>query len=426
MATKHKSIYDLIDSHATENCEKFGCGGDAGPRLAKPAGSGDRRPDSHAGPPPVGNTGGNLTNTGLDLTSGLSLKLDWLNAVAMSGQLSVDALDAIATRYLGAGDDLAFGRHTYTRSRRYQHGAALMWTPGRADVMLSLNGDVMAVVGPARWRELLAALAGAGAHCTRLDVAADDADRSVPLAVVRQARDDSNVIGPRVSRVIEGYKRHGAQQVSTGCTIEFGKRGKDGSGRFLRVYDKELESGGEQPGIRWEVEFSKDFAQVAFKHLLDADDDAELARMMGRLLAGSIDFRDRDGGRIQHVDRMPRLDWWQTLVSRLGAGLVLRVARVIPPLQRTVLQCWKQYAKSLAVARVICDSMAVDFAGLLGRLLDDAHDRIDWRRTLGRNLSLDLRVVFGDGPPRPARLEQPDPTPWIPARVSPAVAAICR
>ena len=53
---------------------------------------------------------------------------------------------------------------------------------------------------------------------------------------------------------------------NAGDTFYLGKRGRD---RFLRIYDKEYESDGKIPSIRYEFELKKDWARVVQNHVIN-------------------------------------------------------------------------------------------------------------------------------------------------------------
>lgn len=148
---------------------------------------------------------------------------------------------------------------------------------------------------------------------TRIDLCFDDYERIiVPHELVEVAK-QGNFTGYRRFEHLAPQKINGEME---GDTLYFGRRGKNGSGRFLRCYDKALETKGELHSIRWEVEFSKDRAGAVCFQLAMAQNIEEFAGLIASLIGGSIDFVDRQG---IHLDRMERLDFWNRIVSILGA-----------------------------------------------------------------------------------------------------------
>ena len=104
-----------------------------------------------------------------------------------------------------------------------------------------------------------------------------------------------------------------------GDTVYFGTRGKDGAGKFLRCYDKELQSDGEVDSVRWEVEFSKERANKVFFALAMSLNITDFATNIAMFIGGSIDFIERHGKKLDTADR---LAFWEQILDALGAATV--------------------------------------------------------------------------------------------------------
>ena len=165
------------------------------------------------------------------------------------------------------------------------------------------------------------------ARCTRVDPYWDDYRRRIaPREIVADA-EVSNFTGFRrwEHRAPRGLCPGGS--IYCGDMLVFGRRGENGSGKVLRIYDKALESQGVEDCIRWEVEFSGDRARAVFACLAGCDDVEAMGRKCGELVGGSIDFLDRAGQPDErHLSRLGRLTWWQGIRLALGCCTV-RVAR---------------------------------------------------------------------------------------------------
>ena len=100
--------------------------------------------------------------------------------------------------------------------------------------------------------------------------------------------------------------------------VAFGSRGSKGSGAYLRIYDKYLESGGDVDAIRWELELTGGKARAAFEkiyqHIQEPD---SLAKLAGGLIGGCIDFQKRDTGD-KNLDRCERYEFWQRILDQIG------------------------------------------------------------------------------------------------------------
>ena len=159
---------------------------------------------------------------------------------------------------------------------------------------------------------------------SRTDAAFDDRGRTIaPFEVAEVAKRD-DFTGFRRFKHDEPMRLGGIRE---GDQVTFGRRGRDGSGKLLRVYDKGLESDGENDSVRWEVELSKDRAREAVFQLAQCKSVEQFAGLLGGLIGGAIDFvsrTDRVGDK--NVCRLERLKWWGEIVEVLGK-VVLAIDR---------------------------------------------------------------------------------------------------
>ena len=152
-------------------------------------------------------------------------------------------------------------------------------------------------------------------HFTRVDCALDDRQPLVPLAVVIQAAETGQCI-TRADRVqvIRSFSLH--KGTTAGETIYFGS---PQSQTLLRVYDKRLEllakqkPRSEEFGIRWELEFKQDRADLCGQFLGDLE-EADWLKLLIGLLRSYVDFRDttRDAEDEERACA-PRLPWYESL-----------------------------------------------------------------------------------------------------------------
>jgi len=151
---------------------------------------------------------------------------------------------------------------------------------------------------------------------TRVDLCFDDFEKIIEPQEVTQFADQGSYRGFRKHRPIRESKRNGDL---LGDTLYFGTRGKNGGGKFLRCYNKDLESGGEVNSIRWEVEFSKERANKVFFELAMSANITEFATNIALFIGGSIDFIERNGKRF---DTRDRLAFWEQILHHLGAASI--------------------------------------------------------------------------------------------------------
>lgn len=150
-----------------------------------------------------------------------------------------------------------------------------------------------------------------GAKLTRIDIAVDHLESTFPLSLYElrtKAHTSGELCGARVADYREKFTV--GTGVSRGETLNIGKRGKDGSGRSVCVYDKGLESGTESEAgrwVRWEARFSDDCAEKAFEAYQDAPDPIEKMK----IAYDAVEFRQDISARL--VTDRPYADWWVEL-----------------------------------------------------------------------------------------------------------------
>jgi hypothetical protein len=318
----------------------------------------------------------------------LTIKLDALRVTVPTSKL--DELEAVVTRYLGdiCQDREQGGLYTYKLGKIWPTGAVLVWTEGRAECCLQFMGRDINVIPLEQLRPLIIDLAKLGAKGRRIDVALDDYTRTV-LTVEQfiEAGRARNVTGCRRWEPKELLDLVTGEYLAHGCN--FGVRGKDGSGRYVRVYDKLLESRGAIDAVRFELETAGDVAELLFAELADCDDDEVFKRKLRRVLAGAVDFRDR--GQERNVDRMPRLSWWAAVVDALAEPLRMVAHHVTPALQSTLEYLRRSYSKTLAITRIVIQSAGFStLTDLFETWADEAEPKIDWRRRGGRSLDVNF------------------------------------
>jgi hypothetical protein len=348
---------------------------DPGPGTGASAGSSEAEP-------PIDNMGGKLTEAfpGVELDCGLSVGVDWFNGVG-KGESARELLKAELVRWFGPGQSGLGGLHSYSCTWSWECGAVLAWSPGRSDWLISVNARSFQVVGQDRHFEFLLSLHSLVDHVTRLDVRLDDYTRQIiDLGKVESARLAGNFAGFRVCGRFGDSKLQGGRLLSLGETITFGKRGRDGSGRYIRFYDKSLESKGRICSNRMEVEYSKKHADAAFRVLVSvlcADhsgpgvlDVQAAAVALGKLVVGAIEFVDRSSSS-PHLGRLPVLDWWSSIVSQVGAVRV-QVQRAVSTLAQKTVAHARQWKNVLGRAFAVAEGMGHDLGPFLLKLIQDA------------------------------------------------------
>lgn len=256
------------------------------------------------------------------------------------------------------GEDLDYGQNTYDRSRVWEPlGVRLMWdsTPERAGRLhdgrcfLAIPGQALDSLGAADLLVLVKVLVNQfWFKSTRTDVAYDDGSRLIEPHAVYDAALAGNFTGYKRFQHHCPMRLNGERE---GDMVTFGTRGRDGSGKYLRVYDKAKESEGTNNAVRWEVEFSKERARLVFFNLSRCETVGELAELLAGLVGASIDFIDRaERPHEPNLDRLDRLGWWSQIRERLGAVAIRNPSRVLV-VEKAKLWVEKAVAATLGMLR---------------------------------------------------------------------------
>jgi hypothetical protein len=184
------------------------------------------------------------------------------------------------------------------------------------------------------------------------------------------------------SKHYSGFKKAHIKQTWDGPELDhnevmFGRRGQNGCGKYLRVYDKNLESNGAKDCVRWEVEFSGDKAHKAFTVLAGTSGNIEaFAGICGALVGGCINFVHRTGDK--NLDRLDVYEWWQIITETLGK-LRIRTEQKPSTLIGVMQNIEYQYAPSLACVAVAFKS-EFDFFNWFRDILDIGENRFNARQ----------------------------------------------
>lgn len=243
----------------------------------------------------------------------------------------------------------------YERSYIVAGSARVYWSPGRADVHVSLPGEACERLALVDLVEM--ALEMGLEPNSRLDVAWDitgltpgtfeDAFRAGDV-VTRIHRE----VNPETGR-LRGVERRSNHQ---GDTVYLGSRSSE---RFVRIYDR-------RGPTRLEMEW-KGKRALALWHALLAVPEDQLSRTAFAELRAFLDFRDRSAS--VRPDSCPLLDWWAVVVDGAGRSSVVisREARTLENVREWVV---RQVAPSLAMLHDAARGAGDWTAFVLGALWD--------------------------------------------------------
>lgn len=201
---------------------------------------------------------------------------------------------------------------------------------------------------------------------TRIDVALDDFDKSVPLEDVAAA-----VYAGNYARVKTRPELRGQIEDGGGWTVYFGSFK---SNKLVRFYEKSIQSQGKIDSHRWEVEYRSDLANQAFIAYTDVQPkyyDELVPSLLGAMVTGAIDFVDRSNP--DRLDRLPRLQFWQKFVDKFG---LIRFSKVRPvqTVERLIKWVKRQVAPTLAVLHKGLGKPSFDL--FMNHLLLDTEERL--------------------------------------------------
>lgn len=110
----------------------------------------------------------------------------------------------------------------------------------------------------------------------------------------------------------------------TGHTLYIGARGKGGSGRFVRAYDKGLQTGQAEAGewVRFELEATSSVANDFMRRIIDGDNADRI-----RAVYDAVEFREVTQTEDRHLDRRPVCKWWADLVGGADGAQIIRQER---------------------------------------------------------------------------------------------------
>jgi hypothetical protein len=307
---------------------------------------------------PSSNTGLECQTSTTELNQGLTVRLDWVQLV---GEFStVDEFIEVCEFVVGCFDDVMTYRLETPRFMGKQfdgqaisaRGILGLWAnptpyghPGSG--WISIPGTVLARRSLQRvWGTLYPFVFKWGMRATRLDIAVDDFDKRISFDTVVESLTNRNYARFERFRIVEDFNGK-----VLGKTIYLGSRNSD---KFVRFYDKSVESDGEIDSYRWELQSRGKHSEEILKTMLSLErpmDSDACARYLGSLVVGAVDFVDRESG--DRLQRQVRLDWWQQFVDLVGNAVRVSLPKKETLLIKTVAWFYRQVCTSMAMFREV-------------------------------------------------------------------------
>jgi len=275
----------------------------------------------------------------------------------------VDKLDAIRSILRDSFGELIEGGPggPYSRSLKVGTSSGVFWGSHldnlKDRIKVEISGSMLVDIDIPQIVDLIRSFVEAGVSATRIDVAMDFFNEPNLIDQVVEGAKAGQLVGAKTFRHHIGGQRRSRNNHG----VEVGKRGKDGSGRYVRVYDKGLETKTRAEGewIRWEVEFATNHASYITSYVANASTVNEAAEFLLETVFGAIDFKEPTD---KHLSRRTRMQWYERLMGSVKPTH-FRISR-----HRTDLAGYKTWIKTAVKPKL--ESYAAALGVSLTQLLD--------------------------------------------------------
>lgn len=305
-------------------------------------------------------------------------------------------------RYFGESSQDGRGLWAYDTRYTWSNGAALYFDddPERAEQVhggratLELCGRVLDGIAQDRLHCFVIGFQPYAPNCTRCDVFFDDYRRTIEpdaLKTIAKKKNFSRFNKFQIKQHYEPIPGKNATKL-VHDEIDFGSRGENGCGKYLRVYDKTLESDGKKDCVRWEIEFSKERSHKVFEKLCQVTSIESFAALCGSLIAGAIVFVHRSSEK--NIGRLVIYNFWRQIKKLLGC-VVIRIEKKFSDIGTMHKFIWKQVTPTLATLRRTFQTDS-DFLVWLFDVVDDGELRMT-QRQINIAKSNKRRIRYRDG-----------------------------
>ena len=171
---------------------------------------------------------------------------------------------------------------------------------------------------------------------SRTDIFFDDYTKRISVKEVFEEAKKGNITGFRRCAPAGGDFNIFDPDETFGEGVTFGTRGKAGSGKYGRYYDKTKETGGLIDANRFEFEYTKDRSKDLTFKLAQSVDLEEFTYKIGAYVVGAITFVDRASKSVseKNISRLKVLSWWQEIIDEIGS-LKLRNPKRVKSVEKT-------------------------------------------------------------------------------------------
>lgn len=298
-------------------------------------------------------------NTGVESEKLPEIGVDWL-----AGTFKGDVFQHVSSLIRGTFQEEflqeEFSLRWYERARKTPNGIRFAWQPRQGGVVgdrceshLDICGSALSGLSHLQILRLLKSLQSIGFSCSRIDVKLDDFSKIVTPALAYEAWKNGNVSGFQVHK----WTTSGRFGEECGETLSLGRRGSNGSGKYLRIYNKTVQSCGLIDATRIELEMSDIWAKDAFKNLCSIDENSleMIPQMLAGYISGAVDFIDKSVDP-DHASRCPRLSWWDAIIGEFAKFKASRIYKT-QTLEKAKKWLFKQVAPTFAMLMSIMQQL---------------------------------------------------------------------
>lgn len=184
------------------------------------------------------------------------------------------------------------GSTYYRRKWIAPHGVTILAEPttaNRSECNIFFPGSALRELDIYEQFELFKFLNTWGFKPTRIDIALRDFTRTLCPFKADRAWEQGK---------IKGFQKYKFEKIydpkfGVGSIARFGARGSKGSGKYLRIYDKYVESKGRENSIACELELSDHKAKAFWELLLEIEDIALIPQFIASTINGAITIAAR-------------------------------------------------------------------------------------------------------------------------------------
>jgi hypothetical protein len=282
----------------------------------------------------------------------IELGIDWLAGTLPSSAIA-QVRRLLESTFSEKFPDEFFPLRWYQKSWTNSRGVLLGSEPraeGRTEIYVSVPAAALSVLTSQQQLDMMIGLLSLKFSCSRIDIKLDDFTKTLDPKVAYQAIENGDYTGFQTT-VHRKWIESGTSELKS-QTLYIGRRGSSGSGKFIRIYTKWIESLTSTNPIdsnRLEIEFSEGKAKQIFDMLTSVTIDLWTEVMLS-LITGAIDFLDRSGS-YKAAGRLPRLDWWEAVVGDT-TRMRLSTVRKQTTIKKSIEWIRKQVAPTFAM---VCD-----------------------------------------------------------------------